>query len=105
MRIRRNNNFMRNAVTLVVAALSILIFLFAPASVHAASAGRVFGQLLDGTKHNAPVVGQQVTLQMAQGNTSKDLASVTTDAHGAFSFNGLGVDQTISYDVYTRYQG
>src|SRR6266436_2190654 len=50
----------------------------------AAGTGRIYGQLLDGTKHDAPVVGQSVTLQMAQGNNTRDLLNVTTDAHGEF---------------------
>ena len=71
----------------------------------AAGTGRIYGQLLDGTKHNAPVAGQSVTLQMAQGDNTRDLVNVTTDAHGEFSFSGLDTDKTINYAVYTLYQG
>src|SRR5579884_4033981 len=57
-------------------ALITLLFLFplsasARASITNAGSGRIFGQLLNGTKKNAPVVGQKVTLQMAQDNTAR----------------------------------
>ncbi len=50
--------------------LAYVLFLFPlSASAHTAtSTGRIYGQLLDGTKRNAPVAGQSVTLQMAQGD-------------------------------------
>src|SRR6266852_306359 len=88
---------------------ALTLFLFPlPTSAHAASVtgtGRIYGQLLDGTKSNAPVAGQNVTLQMAQGDSARDLTKATTDAHGMFSFSGLDTDKTISYAVYTLYQG
>src|ERR1700736_281765 len=89
----------------------LIIILFSPASGHAGSAGlltgsgRIFGQLLNGTNKNAPVVGQKVILQIAQGDTASDLTSVTTDAHGTFSFSGLDTSKTINYAVYTNYEG
>src|SRR5437899_5960336 len=82
-----------------------IIFLLLSLPVHAASTGRIFGQLLDGTNKNAPLAGQTVTLQMAQGNNAKDLASVTTDARGSYSFDNLATDSTISYALYLRYLG
>jgi hypothetical protein len=42
---------------------------------------------------------------MAQGKDARDLSSATTDGHGSFSFGGLSTDKTISYAVFTRYQG
>src|SRR6266700_153757 len=54
---------------------------------------------------NAPVAGQSVTLQMAQGVNARDLTNITTDAHGKFSFGGLNTDKTINYALYTLYQG
>src|SRR5205085_8210950 len=63
-----------------------IIFTILALPAHAASTGRIFGQLLDGTNKNAPIPGQTVTLQVAQGNNAKDLASVTTDVHGSYSF-------------------
>ncbi len=83
----------------------LLFFLLPPPLAHAASNGRIFGQLLDGTKSNAPVVGQSVTLQIAQGGNARDLTSVKTDAHGTFAFNGLAADKTLNYALFTRYQG
>jgi hypothetical protein len=92
-------------LNMAISALIFISFAFPSALVHAASSGRIFGQLLDGTHNNAPIVGQNVTLQMAQGNNAHDLASVKTDARGSFAFNGLDTDKTINYAVYTRYQG
>src|SRR5436309_1436145 len=81
------------ATALVMIAIAFLIvFSF---SAHAATTGRIFGRLLDGTSKNAPIASQTITLQMAQGDTAKDLASVTTDAHGSFVFNNLATDKTI----------
>ena len=97
------------AVALLISLSCLLFFLSAPA--HAASAGRatgsgrIFGQLLNGTHNNTVVVGQKVTLQMAQGNTASDLTSITTDAHGTFAYNGLDTSKTINYAVYTNYEG
>jgi 5-hydroxyisourate hydrolase-like protein (transthyretin family) len=90
-------------------ALALLLILclsvFSSIPAQAASTGRISGQLLDGSNHSAPLAGQQVTLQMAKGNTTRDLAIATTDAQGNFSFNNLSTDKTISYAVYMRYQG
>ena len=90
------------------ALLLALVFLVFPlqASAHTATnTGRIYGQLLDGTKRNAPVASQSVTLQMAQGENASDLTSITTDAHGMFSFSNLNTDKTINYALYTLYQG
>ncbi len=92
------------AVALACLAL-VFAFLLPIPLAHAAASGRIYGQLLDGTKKNVPVVGQSVTLQMAQGSNSRDVMSIKTDAHGAFAFNGLNTGKTINYAVYTRYQG
>ena len=85
--------------------LALFFFIIPAPLAHAANSGRIFGQLLNGTNHNAPVVGQSVTLQMAQGDNARDLATVKTDAHGGFAFNGLATDKTLNYAIYTRYQG
>ncbi len=92
-------------------ALVILISLFFPLnalSAHAATTnttGHISGQLVNGSQKNAPVPDQVVTLQMAQGQTSKDLATMKTNAQGQFSFTNLATDKTISYAVYIRFQG
>ncbi|HLI05987.1 MAG TPA: carboxypeptidase-like regulatory domain-containing protein [Ktedonobacteraceae bacterium] len=83
----------------------VLSFLFLPSHAFAASKGRIYGQLLDGTNHNAPVVGQSVTLQIAQGGGARDLTKMTTDAHGTFSFSNLDTDSSISYALFTDYEG
>ena len=90
---------------LALVMLALVCFGSPVSSAHAASPGRISGQLLNGTHKNAPVAGQSVTLQMAQGNTAKDLMSVTTDAHGSYAFPNLVTDKTISYALYIRYQG
>jgi hypothetical protein len=75
------------------------------ATPNADTNGQISGQLLDGTNANAPLPGQSVTLQMAQGSNAQDLTTVTTDAQGSFSFSNLSTDKTISYAVFARYQG
>jgi len=94
--------------TILIPILLIILTLFSSpltTSAHSlATSGRIYGQLQDGTKRKAPVVGQSVTLQMAQGGNARDLMTVTTDARGMFSFNALATDKTISYAVYTLYQ-
>jgi hypothetical protein len=93
----------------LILAFILFLFLFSiPASAHAirnTGTGYIYGQLLDGTKRNAPLAGQSVTLQMAQGDNARDLTNVTTDVHGMFSFRGLNTDKTINYALYTLYQG
>ncbi len=104
--INQHNPPLRDLPSVVALCFIIItIFLVFPSPSYAASSGRIFGQLLDGTNKNAPIAGQTVTLQVAQGNNAKDLASVTTDAHGSYSFNGLATDSNISYALYTRYLG
>ena len=89
----------------VLVALACITFIFSSSPAHAASSGRIFGRLLDGGNKNAPVAGQSVTLQMAQGNAATDLASATTDGHGSYAFANLSTDKTTSYALYTHYQG
>lgn len=111
----QRNNWKTSTVgaMLAVALACILLPFVSPlASVHAASVlavasgnGRIYGQLQDGTKNNAPLAGQSVTLQMAQGTTSQDVAKATTDAHGNYSFSNLSTDKSITYAIYTNYQG
>ena len=91
-------------------ALVLLILMFCastPTSLaHAATAmGTISGHLLDGSRKNTPLTAQVVTLQMAQGTTSKDVITARTDTHGAFSFKNLSTDKTIVYAIYIRYQG
>src|SRR6266849_3496468 len=57
----------------IILAFVVALLMFPTTQAYAASNGRIFGQLLNGTKNNAPVAAQSVTLQMAQGNTAKDL--------------------------------
>ncbi|MEO8970617.1 MAG: carboxypeptidase-like regulatory domain-containing protein, partial [Ktedonobacteraceae bacterium] len=81
--------------------------LFVPLTTHAATAGngRIYGQVLDGSKNNTSLVGQSVTLQMAQNGTAQDLKSVKTDGQGNFSFASLATGKGINYSVYLLYQG
>ncbi len=96
--------------SMIVLCLAMIVFLFsftsAPASAHiVAGNGRITGQLLDGTKNKAPLAGQTVTLQEAQGNNAQDMGTAKTDAHGSYTFDNLATNKTISYAVYIRYQG
>jgi len=97
----------KNILQIIVLTALLLSFCsLASIPAHAAGGnGRIYGQLLDGTAHDAPLAGQVVTLQMAQGSNAQDLATATTDSHGSFSFPNLATDKTISYAVFIRYQG
>src|SRR5579872_4697432 len=89
----------RPSVTaLLICILALSLFtLFAPPAAHAATGGngRMYGQVLDGSKNNTPLAGQSVTLQMTQNGTAQDLKSVKTDGQGNFSFSGLATDKSI----------
>src|SRR5215469_6304354 len=59
--VRKGNGQSRRSmvgVTLAVALPFLFAFLLPMPLAHAAANGRIYGQLLDGTKKNAPVVGQ-----------------------------------------------
>src|SRR5437763_942815 len=100
------HNHVFNTIVALIICVLIFLFSFSTASAHTfAGNGRIFGQLLNGTKNNTPIASQTVTLQLAQGNTAQDFATATTDAQGAYSFDNLQTDKTISYAVYIRYQG
>ena len=95
-----------------IAALALSVSAFAGVTAYAASRqqraggnGHIYGQLLNGTKSNAPAAGQTVILQEAQGENSQDAASAKTDAHGQYSFDHLATDKTINYAIYINYQG
>lgn len=94
------------ALTLGVGASPALA---AGATGAAGSAGVIAGVAENGTHGNAPVAGQQVTLQLTIGTSAQDIASATTDAQGRFSFTGIDVSESSllggSYAVYTRFQG
>jgi hypothetical protein len=89
--------------------LACALFLFAlfPRAAWASSVGtgHISGQLFNGSQNNASVANQSVTLQMAQGNNSRDLITLTTDAQGRYSFSALESDSSVQYAVYTLYQG
>ena len=104
----RDNKFasrVMKAAASVLFAAAFITLLFQASPIHAAGAGRISGQLLDGTRKNAPLAGQRVTLQMAQGNQAIDLASATTNAHGSYTFPDLSTSKTNSYVLYISYQG
>lgn len=118
------SNKKHNPRPLVFLTCSLLIFLVAPhltgvvkaasvgqpvgthlGSTVSAGAGHISGQLLDGSRNNAPVANQSVTLQMAQGNNARDLLSITTDAQGRYAFGALESDSSVQYAIYTLYEG
>lgn len=97
---------------LVFLACSLCLFLLAPqvpafASIQGtASTGQISGRVLNGSQDNQPVANQSMTLQIApQNGPSRDLITLTTDAHGHYSFDALQADSTVQYAVYTLYQG
>lgn len=95
-----------NYLLLCIFAFSLLV-LFVPLTARAATAGngRIYGQVLDGSKNNTALARQSVTLQMAQNGTAQDLKSVKTDGQGNFSFTSLAISKGINYSVYLLYQG
>lgn len=97
----------RLLVFLICALSLFVLFPHGPAIVNAASTntGHISGQLLDASQNNTPVTNQSVTLQLAQGNTSRDFITLATDAQGRYSFNALQSDSTVQYAIYTLYQG
>jgi hypothetical protein len=109
---RLNKQRLQMCIVACIAVLAVSIASFNGATAHAASrdkhadgSGHVYGQLLNGTKRNAAVAGQTVTLQEAQGDNSQDAASVKTDARGFYSFDRLATDKTLNYAIYINYQG
>ena len=93
------------STALLASILILCCSILSSVPAHAIGTGHITGQLLDGSNHNVPLAGQQVTLQMAEGNNTRDLSNTTTDAQGSFSFDNLSANKTISYAVYIRYQG
>lgn len=110
---KKSENRILSPITGVLLTLALLcnmlfLFLLSPtASAHVAMTGngRIYGQLLDGTRNNAPLAGQKVTLQVAQLGNGSDLATAITDAHGNYNFPNLSTDKTLNYAVYINYQG
>jgi hypothetical protein len=94
------------SILLCVLVLSLLV-IFVPLTARAATTGtgRIYGQVLDGSKNSTALMGQSVTLQMAQNGKAQDLKSVKTDGQGNFSFSGLATSKGINYSVYMLYQG
>ncbi len=104
---RGNSHCGRLPIAYLCICILALFTLFIPLTAHAATAnnGHISGQLLDGSRHDVPLAGQSVTLQMAQNSTAQDLLSVKTDEHGNFSFANLRTSKDTSYSVYILYQG
>ena len=98
-------------VACLLALLMLAALAWSPASAHTRTAGiahggtgHIYGRLLDGSKNNSPLGGQTVTLQVAQGNNSKDAQTTITDGSGNYNFANLSNDKTLTYAVYIRYQ-
>jgi 5-hydroxyisourate hydrolase-like protein (transthyretin family) len=100
---------MKNSILRLIVALTCtlaLFVLFPPvAKAIGVATGQISGQLLNGSQNNAPVANQSVTLQMAQGNSSRDLIMLTTDDQGRYAFSALESDSSVQYALYTLYQG
>ncbi len=93
----------------VVAALTLALGLGAPRAHAAGGTGAISGVVRNGTHASAVVAGQQVTLQLTIGSSSKDMAVTTSDAQGRFTFSGLDASASSalggSWAVYTTFQG
>ncbi|HET9111988.1 MAG TPA: hypothetical protein VFN78_14255 [Ktedonobacterales bacterium] len=100
---------------ILVSALALLALLtlgFGASRALAAGAsggtGTITGVEVNGTHGNAPVAGQQVTLQFTIGANAKDVASATTDTQGRFTFDTVDLSSAAlggAYAVYTTFQG
>ncbi len=101
----RSLQLVRSSIFIFCILASFFLFPITASAHTLAGSGHITGQLLDGTKNNVPLAGQQVTLQEAQGANARDVSTVTTDAHGNYSFANLATDKTINYAVYMSYQG
>lgn len=101
-------DFARQLKVLLVPMCVLFLCLLAPHSTAsaapAAGTGHIAGKLLNGSQHNAPVANQSVTLQMAEGNSARDLITLTTDAQGNYAFSALESDASVQYAIYTYYQ-
>ncbi|MGH2517961.1 MAG: carboxypeptidase-like regulatory domain-containing protein, partial [Ktedonobacterales bacterium] len=96
----------------LVALAAFLAWSMPGAAAHAAVAHRaastngvISGTVENGSKGNAPVPGQTVTLDVfvSHAQTQSD-GTATTDAHGRFSFTGLDGSGSTIYQVTTHYQ-
>jgi hypothetical protein len=101
-----HNNVGRGLISVLAFCSMLFLFPATHASAHsiAIGTGRISGHLLDGSRKNAPLARQSVTLQMAQDGGARDLTTFTTDAHGTYTFSNLATDQGISYAIYINYQ-
>src|SRR5260370_977624 len=71
-------------LSLILIYLCLSILSNIPAYDAGIGTGHISGQLVDGSNHNAPLAGQQVTLKVAEGNNTRDLETATTDTQGTF---------------------
>lgn len=106
---RRPYRYGTNSIPRVLVFLSCALALFvilphAARAIHI-NTGHISGRLLNGSRNNAPIANQSVTLQMAQDSNERDLITLTTDAHGRYSFSALESDSSVEYAIYTLYQG
>lgn len=70
----------------------------------ASGSGTITGTVLNGSKGNAPVAGQTVTLDMYVSHAqTQSAATTTTDAHGHFSFGNLDGSGSTIYQLDVKY--
>ncbi len=103
----KNRRGVTFAFIMIAFCVCAILFPAAHASAHviATGNGRIAGQLLDGSRKNAPLAGQTVTLQISQDGSARDLTTSKTNAHGTYTFTNLATDKGISYAIYINYQG
>jgi hypothetical protein len=98
-------NFLR-----ALGVLALLVAVIFPAgtgrSVRAATRADVTisGVVVNGAHDNAPLAGQQVTLQDVSGDAPRDIALTTSDATGRFSFEHINDTGAAIYRVTTSFQ-
>ncbi len=96
------------ALPAVLPLLAALLLATAPAtSAHAMlpRAITLAGNVVNSSHNDAPLANQTVTLVEIASGQSANVATATTDAHGAFTFAALTPDTDASYQLEVQYQG
>jgi hypothetical protein len=65
----------------------------------------ISGVVVNGTRDNAPIANQQVTLQDVSGDTPRAIALASSDASGRFSFERIADTGAAIYRVTASFQG
>jgi len=90
---------------ILVAASVLLSLLVNAGPARADSSGTLQGKVINGSSGGGSAGGIEVALHVLQGEQAASTLSATTDAEGAFRFEGLDTGSDWSYLLRTAYQG